>query len=90
MFFGGQHILLSNLYFGASTDKEKSVADIAISLFEPLNDIQHFDRHHLKKSHYGQLATQQGFKMTIKIGFNAIPGREGSYRSCSQAAKTRS
>jgi hypothetical protein len=90
VFFGGQHILLSNLYFGASTDKEESMTDFAINLFELLNDIQHFDRHHLMKSLYGQLATLQGFKMTIKLGFNAKPGREGSYLSCSKVVKTRS
>jgi len=89
MFFGGQNILLSNVYFGASTDKEGSMNDFAINLFELLNDIQHFERHHLMKSHYGQLATQQGFKMTNKLGFNAMPGREGSYLSCSQVVKTR-
>lgn len=66
------------------------MTDFAMSLFELSNDIQHFDRHHLMKSRYGQLATQQGFKMTIKLGFNAIPGREGSYLSCSQVVRTRS
>lgn len=66
------------------------MTDFAINLSEPLNDIQHFDCQHLMKSHYGQLATQQGFKMTIKLGFNAIPGREGMYLNCSQVVKARS
>jgi len=90
MFFGRQHLLLPNLYFGASTDKEESMTDFAINLFEPLNGIQRCDRQHLMKTHYGQLATQQGFKMMIKLVFNAISGREGSYLSCSQVVKTRS
>jgi hypothetical protein len=92
MFFGKQHLLLPNLYFGACTDKEVSMTDFVIDLFEPLNDIQHFDRQHLMKSHYDQLNTQQSFKMMIKLVqvFNAIPGRQRGYVSCSQVVKTRS
>jgi len=87
--FGRQHLLLSNLYFGASADNEVSMTDFSINLSEPLNDIRHFERRHLMKSRHGQLATQQGFKMTIKLEFNPIPGREG-YLNCSLVMKTRS
>jgi len=66
------------------------MTDFAINLSEPLNNIQNFDRQHLMKSRYGQLATQKGFKMTIKFEFDAIPGREGIYLNCSQVVKTRS
>jgi len=66
------------------------MADFAINLSEPLNDIQHFDGQQLMESRYCQLATQQGFKMTIKLEFDAIPGREGIYLNCSQVVKTRS
>ena len=90
MFSGREHRLPSNLYFGAFTDKEESVTDFAVNLFERLSDIQHFDRQPLVKSHYGQLATQQGCKMTIMFGFNAILGQERSYPSCSQVLRTRS